>query len=474
MEYINRQPIREHIFRGLTRSLCPVCLRIVDAQVLIRDGALYLRKRCPEDGWHEALVMSDADWALNGQRYNKPGAIPYDFATSVDKGCPNDCGLCPEHQQHTCVGVIEITSRCNLGCSTCFADAGSRGTAPDGHDLSLAQVEAMLDRFVEAEGQPEVLQISGGEPTIHPQILDILDAAKAREIRHVMLNTNGLRIAQEPGFAEQLARYAPSIYLQFDGLRDSTYRTLRGRDLRAVKQKAIEHLSETEMSVILVATIVRGVNEDEIGDIMRYGLEHPAVQGVSFQPVSLTGRCLEQDPVNRVTLTDVLDAIEAQTAPMFRKDDFIPVPCPHPSCSACTYAFVAGDQVIPIPRLINVDDYLDFVTNRAGPSFTDELQQAMEGLWSMAASMGAEKTMDDLTCVACGIDIPLPADSAFLKRHFFLVQIHSFMDEHTFDLARLQKCCIHELLPDGRAVPFCAYNVLGQREKRRKEQETRK
>ena len=439
---------------------------MVDAQVLIRDGAVYLRKRCPEHGWHEALVSSDADWHLKSLKYNKPGAVPYDFATTVEQGCPFDCGLCPEHQQHTCVGIVEITTRCNLGCPTCFADSGP------GHDLSLAQVEAMLDRLLETEGQPEVVQISGGEPTLHPHLLDILATAKARDIRHVMLNTNGLRLAQEPDFVRQLARYRPTIYLQFDGLTASTYQTLRGRDLRAVKQQALDHLAEAGMHVVLVATVAQGVNEGEIGHILRYGLEHPAVLGVNYQPVTFAGRCLNhQDPLHRITLPDVLHALEAQTEGLFQVSDFRPVPCPHPTCSACTYAFVDGEQaspepgrrVIPIPRLLDVDDYLDFVTNRTMPDLSAELQPVLEALWSMAAVMGSDKTTDNLDCVACGIEVPLTLDPERLREHFFGIQVHGFMDEHTFDLKRLMKCCIHELLPDGRAVPFCAYNNLGYR-----------
>jgi len=463
----SRQPVRNHIFHEITRGLCPECRKVVDAQVLMRDGGVYLRKHCPEHGWHEAPVSSDADWYLNSLKYNKPGAVPYDFATAVQQGCPDDCGLCPEHQQHTCIGIIEITTRCNLSCPTCFADAGTGTSArlSAGHDLSVAQVEAILDRFLETEGQPEVVQISGGEPTIHPHLLDILAAAKARSIRHVMLNTNGLRLAQDPDFARQLAHYQPTIYLQFDGLTASTYQALRGRDLRAVKQQALDHLSEAGLYAVLVATITQGINEGEIGDILGFGLEHPAVLGVSYQPVTFAGRCLNhKDPLDRITLPDVLHALETQTDGLLRVSDFIPVPCPYPTCSACTYAFVEGTQVIPIPRLVNVDDYLDFITNRAAPDISEEIQQAVEALWSMAATMGTDKTTDDLTCVACGINVPLSSDPEFLRQHFFLVQVHSFMDEHTFDLKRLMKCCVHELLPDGRAVPFCAYNNLGYRE----------
>ncbi|MDY7041228.1 MAG: radical SAM protein, partial [Chloroflexota bacterium] len=358
----NKQPVRNHIFQEITRSLCPQCRQVVDSQVLIRDGAIYLRKRCPEHGWHEALVSSDANGYLNSFKYNKPGAIPHEFATTVEQGCPSDCGLCTEHQQHTCVGIVEITSRCNLSCPTCFADAGT------GYDLSVAQVEGILDRLLETEAHPEVVQISGGEPTIHPQITNILAAAQARSIRHVMLNTNGLRLAEEPDFVHQLAGYQPTIYLQFDGLTASTYQALRGRDLREIKQRALDHLAEAGLYAILVATIVQDVNEDEIGDILRFGLEHPAVLGISYQPVTFAGRCTNhRDPLNRITVPDVLRALETQTEGLFQADDFRPVPCPHPTCSACTYAFVDGERVIPITRLLDVDDYLDFVTNRTVP-----------------------------------------------------------------------------------------------------------
>ncbi len=461
-----RQSVRNHIFHELTRSLCPECHCVVDAQVLIRDGAVYLRKYCQQHGWSEALVLSDANWYLNSLKYNKPGAIPYQFTTAVKQGCPHDCGLCPEHQQHTCVGIIEITSRCNLNCPICFADAG------DGHDLSLTQVEKILDKLLETEGQPEIVQISGGEPTIHPQVLDILAAAKKRGIQQVMLNTNGLRLAQDPDFVRQLVPYKPTIYLQFDSLTDQTYQVLRGVKLSAIKRQALDNLAEAGLYAILVPTIVQGVNDNEIGDILRFGLEHPAVLGINYQPVTFAGRCLSHnDPLHRTTTTDVLHALEMQTSGLFQVSDFRPVPCPHPTCSACTYAFVDNGQVTPITRLLNVDDYLDFVSNRSVPDLSAELQSVLEALWSMAAMMGTDKTSNALTCVACNSIIPLPPEFKFTPEHFFMIQIHGFMDEHTFDVKRLMKCCVHELLPDGRAVPFCAYNNLGYREQVMRQQE---
>ena len=454
-----RQVVRGHVFHELTRSLCPVCRRVVDAQVLLRDGAVYLRKRCPEHGWHEALVSADAEWYVHNLKYNKPGAVPYDFATVVERGCPADCGLCPEHQQHTCVGVLEITGRCNLACPICFADSGAGG------DLSLAEVELILDRLVETEGRPEVLQLSGGEPTLHPRLFEILAAARARDIRHLMLNSNGLRLAEDAGFARELAAYRPIVYLQFDGLHAETYLALRGRDLRAIKEQALANFAAAGLPAVLVMTVVEGINDGELGEVLRYGLRHPAVLGVSYQPATFAGRHpANADSLHRSTLTSVLRALESQSEGVFRVSDFRPVPCPHPACSACTYAVVDGEEVLPLPRLLDVDDYLDFVTNRAALSVPEELRESVEALWSMAAMLGSGKSEHDLVRVTGCCDVPLPANPAEFLRNFFMIQVHGFMDEHSFDVKRLMKCCIHQLLPDGRAVPFCAYNVLGYRE----------
>jgi hypothetical protein len=281
-----------------------------------------------------------------------------------------------------------------------------------------------------------------------------------------------LRLAQDTDFVRQLAQYQPTIYLQFDSLTDQTHQVLRGCKLSAIKRQALDNLAEAGLYAILVPTVVQGVNDNEIGDILKFGLKHPAVLGVNYQPVTFAGRCLSHsDPLHRTTTTDILHALETQTDGLFRVSDFRPVPCPHPTCSACTYAFVEGAQVTPITRLLNVDDYLDFVSNRSVPDLSSELQSVLEALWSMAAMMGSEKTSEALTCVACNSIIPLSPEFKFTPEHFFMVQIHGFMDEHTFDVKRLMKCCVHELLPDGRAVPFCAYNNLGYREEVMRQQE---
>ena len=268
------------ILHEVTRSICPECRIVIDAQVLLRDDNVYMRKRCPEHGWFEGLIYADATAYVSQARYNKPGQAPLRISTESLRGCPLDCGLCPEHRQHTCLALIEVNSACNLDCPVCFANAGA------GFNLTVAEVETMLDRFVELEGHPEVVQFSGGEPTIHPDLLEMIAAAQQRDIGHVMVNTNGVRIADDPEWFERFAALRPLIYLQFDGLTDETYRTIRGEPLLETKLRALDRLAAADLHVILVAAVERGVNEHEVGPIVEFGLKHAAVRGVMFQPVT--------------------------------------------------------------------------------------------------------------------------------------------------------------------------------------------
>lgn len=197
----------DYIFHELTRSICPKCRVPIDAQVLLKENRVIMRKRCPSHGWFESLLSSDAQMYLASLPYNKPGTFPLGYSTEVRDGCPLDCGLCPDHQQHACLGLIEVNSHCNLDCPICFADA------QPGLSLSLDQVERMLDRFAELEGEPEVVQFSGGEPTLHPDILTMLSMAKEKGVKVVILNTNGIRIARDDAFLAGLAEVQPTIYL---------------------------------------------------------------------------------------------------------------------------------------------------------------------------------------------------------------------------------------------------------------------
>lgn len=460
----------DYIFYELTRSICPVCRRVIDAQILLRDNKVYMHKRCPEHGVFDSLVYGDAQAYTTNTKFNKPGTLPLQYSTEVVSGCPHDCGLCPDHQQHACVGIIEVNTACDMDCPLCFADAGH------GFNLTLQEVEGILDHFVETEGDPEVVQFSGGEPSIHPEIIPMMQAAFDRNITNVMLNTNGKRIAQDDDFLAELGELKPFIYFQFDGFESETYRVIRGEpDILPTKLRALDRLAEIGCMVVLVPAIERGVNEHEIGAIIKFGLEHPAVYGINFQPAFHSGRYMEHDPMNRLTIPDLISAVEAQTEGVFKTSDFLPVPCCFPTCNSVTYAYIDDDgTILPLPRLLNVDNYLDYISNRVIPDLSMDLRKALEALWSSSTVPGMEKASRNflLTCAACGI----PGggmDLMGLMDRMFMIMFQDFMDPWTFNQKNLMKCCKEILLPDGYQIPFCAYNNVGYREQARQQLDAR-
>lgn len=452
---------RGEVFLEYTKSVCPVCKVVVDAQVNIRGGKVYLRKRCAEHGTFEALVYGDAQMYMDSLRFNKPGTLPREFQTEVAEGCPLDCGLCPEHKQHACVGIVEVNTGCNLDCPICFADSGHQA---DGYTITMEQCEHMLDTFVAAEGEPEVVMLSGGEPTIHPRIMDFIDAALERDIR-VMLNTNGIRLASDREFVAGLAERDVTVYFQFDGFSERTHREIRGTDLRECKRRALDNCADHGVRVLLAAAIERGLNQGEIGDIVRYGAGHPAVRGVVFQPVTHAGRHVEFDPLTRLTNPDVIHELAAQCPDWFRADDFFPVPCCFPTCRSVTYALADGENLVPLTRLIDVGSHLDYVSDRVIPD--PDIRRALESLWSASAVPGSAAHAARLECAACGVDVPGGFEE--LAERAFMIVIQDFQDPYTLNAKQLMKCCVEEITPDGRLIPFCAYNSVGYREQVREQ-----
>ncbi|HEY4329151.1 MAG TPA: radical SAM protein, partial [Phycisphaerae bacterium] len=333
-------PDRPYLFYELTNSLCPHCLRKVEAKIVIQPtsgGAqqVFMHKWCPVHKLIKVLISTDAAYFRQQRDFLKPGQMPLKFNTPIKYGCPYDCGLCPDHEQHSCLTLVEITDHCNLQCPVCYSDSGPHRPT----HRSFEQVEFMLDAVVRNEGQPDVVQISGGEPTIHPDFWRILDLAKTKPIKHLMLNTNGIKIARDAAFAPRLAQYMPGfeVYLQFDSLQAASLQRLRGEDLRDVRARALERLNEHNISTTLVVTLQRGVNDDQIGEIIDFALKQRCVRGITFQPVQVAGRLDSFDPEkDRLTLAQVRQKILDQS-PLFTPEDIIPVPC-HPDCLAMAYA----------------------------------------------------------------------------------------------------------------------------------------
>lgn len=466
---------RDHAMLGVTQSLCPECLALVPAKIISRAGRVYFRKQCPTHGVREDFVCSDAGAYGRGD-YRLPGKLPVRFGMAAERGCPYDCGLCTEHEQHTCIGLVEITSSCNLKCRMCYA-----GSGPGGKHLSTEECRRAIDRLVETEGRPEVLQLSGGEPTIHPEFLEVLGYACGQPIDVVMINSNGLRFARERDLCKAVADFGPGaeIYLQFDGFRESTSWSLRGDSLVDVKLRAIDALGEAGVRVTLVTTLQAGVNEDEIGAVVQFGLERPWITGISFQPATYSGRHdLPADLERRITFPDVIRAIVNQCDGLFTEEDFMPLPCAHPNCHSVSYVYRSGSEAVPLMRLVNAHEHPDLLAN--GIMFSKgRAREVVERYLSRVGCCGGDCGTVSQGSSRNGKGDPLMPGHAhagmsgvggeFYSRALaeelttadvFRITITSFLDAYNFDVQRLMRCCIHHVLPSGHIIPFCAYNVL--------------
>jgi uncharacterized radical SAM superfamily Fe-S cluster-containing enzyme len=447
---------RPYLFYDVAVTICSTCYRKLEGKIVFEDGRVLLLKHCPEHGRERILIADDIDYYRRCREvFIKPPEMPVRYNTPVKWGCPYDCGLCTDHEQHSCLSLIEICDYCNLKCPICYASSG-----PDRQSFrSLAQVERMLDAVVANEGHPDVVQISGGEPTLHPDFFAILDLAKARPIRHLMVNTNGIKIAESEAFAERLANYLPDfeVYLQFDSFERDALIALRGVDLRAVRQKALERLNRLQLSTTLVVTLKKGLNDHEVGPIIDFALEQPCVRGVTLQPIQHAGRADNFDPArDRLTLTEVRRNILAQTH-VFRAEDVIPVPC-HPDALAMAYALKVDGKVTPLTGLIDPEILINGGRNTIVFEQDDALRDGIVKLF--ATNHSPQSGVDSLRDLLCCMP-RLAAPDGLGYENIFRVLIMQFIDAHAFDVRSVKKSCVHIVHPeDGRLIPFDTYNLF--------------
>lgn len=455
---------REYTYIEATDSFCTVCLKKVPAKIVSMDGKVYVQKYCPEHGTTLGLLEADAHYHKKKRLYDKP-STPMKTQTQISKGCPFDCGICPMHDQHACIGLIEVTNKCNLSCPLCYANAG------EGTFLSLEQISSMMDLFIEAEnGKGEILQISGGEPTLHPQILEIIQMARDKNIQHVMLNTNGLRLANDLEFVQSLQQFKGGfeIYLQFDGFKIETYHALRGTstfNLLETKLKAIENLISHEIPVTLVATIAQGINDDEVGKIFTFALSKPFIRGVNYQPVAFFGRVNVNNPLERSTISSILTSFKSQTGGLLTGDDFIPLPCNVERVAITYLCKTPKGGFLPITRHAEIQKYLHLINNTFAFTIESMLESANNGKKDkkdIKSFTSCCDLMDDFKKFI-PLDFMTRSKSKkidYIDHNTFRVSISSFVDFYNFDIKSIQKECVHVITPDLKKIPFSAYNML--------------
>ena len=449
------RPSKEYSFYGQTLSLCEVCLRLVNAKIAIEGDDVFYLKRCPDHGAQKTLIATDAAYFKSTKDFIKPGDLPLKHQSRTHYGCPYDCGLCPDHEQHSCLALIEINEECNLTCPVCFADSSPLKT----RNRSLAEVDAMLETLVASEGNPDLVQISGGEPTIHPQIFEILRLCKTKPIRHVMLNTNGIRIARDRAFVGELAKLKPGfeVYLQFDSLSRVALENIRGADLRKVREQALANLEAAGISTTLVCVVKKGVNDSEIGDIVRHALTFKCVRGITFQPVQDAGRNTDfAKNRDRMLLTDIRRSIATQAGEVFGSEDIIPLPC-NPDSIAIAYGLRDGAKVTPITQLLPKSELLAAAPNTISFERYPELKNRLFDLLSLASSGERTKTvLGELLC--CLPQIEVPDDLGYDK--IFRIVIVQFLDKYNFCVATVKRSCIHFVTAEGKIIPFDTYNLF--------------
>lgn len=456
MLQMTQQNQRKYRYIEHTMSLCSQCSQKISAKIISQDNRIYLMKHCPTHGIHNELLEDDASYYIQRNIFDKPGTTSK-TQTPYKEGCPFDCGLCPDHEQHTCIGVLEVTSYCSQECPVCYA-----GSNKNGKHLELSTIERMIDLYQSSEsGHAEILQISGGEPTEHPQIIDIIKMARSKKIPFIMLNTNGVRISQDNQFVKDLKQFPPGfeVYLQFDGFDTGTYKTLRGSDIANNKLQAIQNLTEHKIPITLVVTIQNGVNDQEIGKIIQFAIDNKNIRGINFQPVTYFGR-YPSDNKNRATRTGILNAIEKQSNGILLKNDFIPLPCDVERTSVA-YMYRENGAITPLTRNAGVEEYLPIINNTlmfdAGALLKQSLESACCG--NVCDCLSFLKDFKKL--LPLGKNLSLESNKPRYKiENTFRISVTSFIDRYNFDIRSMQKECVHILTPDLRKIPFSAYNML--------------
>ena len=422
-----------------TLSVCPRCLRRINASYVERGGKVYMEKSCPEHGRFSVPVWTDAK---NFLRWQGSTEVSLETVKDGTSNCPHDCGICANHKQPTCCVLMEVTARCNLRCPVCFASSGEKA-APE--DPGMEQISEWYDMLM-GNGGPFNIQLSGGEPTMRDDLDEIIRMGREKGFSFFQLNTNGLRLARQPEYLEGLAKAGlNTVFLQFDGFSKESSVKLRGDDLISEKKQAIANCKAAGVGVVLVPTVMGGVNDDQLGAILDFAADNmPMVRGVHFQPASFFGRSEAGDKdKGRITLPDLFARIEVQTAGRVKARDFMPSNAEHPLCGFhADFAVVGGRWKLQGGG-----------GSCCGGVSSSQARQAVARKWSAPVQVSDEPL---------GADYDLSSLDDFLKlrrEKTLAISGMAFQDAWNLDLKRLQRCYIHEISPDGQLIPFCAYNL---------------
>lgn len=472
-----------------TKSVCPVCLKVIEAQVLPEGGRVMMRKSCPEHGEFEDVYWSSSDVYDKFMSFERHGPHLKNPRTETKLGCPYDCGLCPEHETPTVLANIDITNRCNLRCPICFANAAQSGYV---FEPTMDEIRSMMENLRSNKPFPcPAIQFSGGEPTVREELPEIIRMAREVGFPQVQVASNGVKLAKDPSYAAELkAAGLSTVYLQFDGVKERPYLIARGYNALPQKIQAVENCEKAHLGIVLVPTLVRNVNDDQLGGMIDFAIKHiQVVRALNIQPESFCGRTdLEDLASQRITIPDALQRIEEQTGGDIGVDDFYPVPfvapisdfvsawshqyqveftC-HPACGAATYVFVSDGQRIPITRFVDVEAFFEYLKENSDylnehPGRLSKSKVFVRMTRKFGSFVDEERKPPELKLRSLMLSIlgsgSYSALGDFHSKTLMIGLMH-FMDPYNLDLERVSKCAIHYAIPDGRIIPFCSYNTI--------------
>ncbi len=485
---VEKYPARELPYN--TQSICPECfltddeVRIIDATLYEEDGKVMYKKTCEQHGEFIDVYWGDADMFREASKWWYKSVGLDNPRTETVKGCPEDCGQCPEHKSHTALALLDVTNRCNLRCPICFAVAAEGGTV---YEPTPEEVLEMMRNLRSNKPVPApALQFAGGEPTVSKHLPQYIKWAKELGFRHVQIASNAIRIGKSKEYFQELRDAGLStVYMQFDGVTPGPYLEARGTDLLPVKKQAIQNAREIGMeSLVLVPTVVRGLNDDQVGDIIEFAVENrDVIRCVNFQPVSITGRIDHAARTQmRITIPDVIHLIEEQTDGKIPADAWYPVPAMMPvgralglmkdtpqlelsthfACGMSTFIYINEDgSYEPITNLIDVSKFLVLLEDIANLFAEEKMgasKRAKAKLAAGARHIKRKGIIKDL--LSAFLNRGDYESLAKFMRRIIMIGLMHFQDPYNLDLERIQHCDVNYSAPDGRIIPFCTMNTI--------------
>lgn len=449
-----------------TTSLCRQCRNAVPARVVDVDGEAWMRKRCPAHGEQQVRLSTSAAWYEETRAFAPPEARPAHVRREVEHGCPFDCGPCESHTQRVRLPVITITSACDLDCPICYV----HNKNDDAFHMSREEFARVLDHLVaDHDGDLDLVNLTGGEPLLHPHLLELIELCHARGVHRVSVCTNGVRLLKDEGLVERLAALGARIALSFDSFEREADFALQGAHLVEVKAKVLALLDRHGVDTTLIPVMTKGVNDQEIGRIVRLGLETACVRHIEVHTITYTGQGgATFDRSGRISMLEVIERIEQTSGGLLRRSDFVPSPCAHPLCYQIGYLLLdeAGGPPVPFLRFLDretmVECLRDHLYLEPGPRLERALQDAIDRLWAAPDGDGDERTLRLLEQLVRRLSAAKTPQEALRvgERAAKAIYVHSHMDEDTFDVERAAQCCDSNCYADGTTVPVCNYNVL--------------